>query len=604
MSNKHIFDYLDYYVDLPNPPYYAIMLTGSWGIGKSYNIKQYLKALETRHKKVAYVSLYGIKSSDEIAMAIITALALKPESKLSNWGPQLGRILLKALPMEGTGVRVADLIPDAWCNLFVLDDLERAVLSPTEILGFVNGFIENEGRRVVLIANEKELRDKDAYLRIREKVIGMTFELVEQSDEAMRSFIAFTQDEATRTFFNGCSEKILEIFAKSKTQNLRLLDQSLRCWERVYSVISQEFKKKNEGILAAFELFLALSLEVRAGRLSRENLNDRIGQAVHFTIRENKSGNSTPWSEAEERYGRICLHDNILTDAVLVQVLCEGKIVPGEINASLSVHPLFIAPNDEPNWRKVWHGVLRDTQEFAAAFEALEKEFAAGEFEDAEVLLHVFGLRLWGAQIGQLDRCERDVVAECKAYIDNLKRKGRLSRYHTKGFNDAALGLQFHNSNTAVFQELLTYYADQSELAYKETWQNVAQSLLADMSKDVKQFYRRICWSQGLSKPDYADDPVLSQIAPSSFVDTLLLCHPKDQRVILEGLKARYGAGKFRNRLAMEAEWILKVDEELQRRIPQQPPIRQYSLSNDTKRLLGPALQEAKETVACPLTRN
>jgi len=67
MSNKHIFDYLDYYVDVLNPPQYAVMLTGPWGIGKSYEIKQYAKTLAARGKKVSYVSLYGIKSTEDIS---------------------------------------------------------------------------------------------------------------------------------------------------------------------------------------------------------------------------------------------------------------------------------------------------------------------------------------------------------------------------------------------------------------------------------------------------------------------------------------------------------------------------------------------------------
>jgi len=35
MSNKHIFDYLDYFIDLPSSPQYAVMLTGTVGHRKN-----------------------------------------------------------------------------------------------------------------------------------------------------------------------------------------------------------------------------------------------------------------------------------------------------------------------------------------------------------------------------------------------------------------------------------------------------------------------------------------------------------------------------------------------------------------------------------------
>lgn len=68
----------------------------------------------------------------------------------------------------------------------------------------------------------------------------------------------------------------------------------------------------------------------------------------------------------------------------------------------------------------------------------------------------------------------------------------------------------------------------------------------------------------------------------------------------MEGLNARYVAGQLGNSLAAEGESILKVKDTLQQRIPQQPPIRRYSLSKDSRRLLGPTIQEVKEQVASP----
>ena len=600
MSNKHIFDYLDYYVDMPRPPHYAVMLTGPWGIGKSHNVKLYLQTLKQRGKKVAYVSLYGIRSSDDIAIAILTALAPKQDSVVVKLGGQLGRALWKRLPFSEAAASVAGLITDSWCDLIVLDDLERAILPPTEVLGFVNAFIEHEERRVVIIANEKEVPDQETHRRIREKVIGMTFELVEQSDEALEHFIASTEDEATRTFFRAAADTILAIFAQSQSQNLRVLDQSLRSWERVYRVIAPALKKKDKGILAAFKLFLALSLEMRAGRIRREDFTDRVDRIVTGSMskREGKGGEGTPLSEAQERHERIYLHDGILSDEVLTQVLCDGRIDPDAINASLSIDARFVEPDEELNWRKVWHGFLRDEREFEQAFEALEKDFVDRAHEDPGVVLHVMGMRLWGVQIGQLAQSENQIVIECKAYIDDLRQAGTLVRYRPDGFRDAAYGLAFHCHETPAFQELMKYYVEQAEFAYQDTWPLLAQNLLPDMAGDGERFYERICWSARGAKPDCADDPILSKIAPAAFVKKFLSCTPEAQRTILEGLKARYQAGRMSQQLAAECPWIIEVNDEIERRIPGLAPIRRYSLSHDTARLLGPALRDARVATA------
>lgn len=601
MSNGHIFEYLDYYVDLPHAPHYAVMVTGPWGIGKSFSIKRYLNSLRGRGKKVAYVSLYGVKSTDDIAVSLLAALMPGQDNKLLKLSGQIGRALWRKLP-GGAGEAAVSWIPDSFCDLLVLDDLERALLSPVEVLGFVNSFIEHEDRRVAIVANEAEIQGKKDYIRVREKVIGMTFELAEETDAALAHFIACIEDEATREFLSGVSESILQIFNQSKTQNLRVLDQSLQSWQRVFKVIDPALKKKEAGIATAFKLFLALSIEVRSGRIQRQDLTRRIDQIVAGNLKKSDNGDKvgTPLSEAQDRYDRISLHNSILSDEVLEQVFCYGRIDASAINAALSVNELFVAPDEEPNWRKVWHGFLRDSSEFEPAFAAMEKEFADRKFDESGIVLHVLGLRLWGAEIGELKKSENEIVEEGRAYIDDLREKGRLRRYGHQGFQDAAHGLTFHNASTAGFQTLLRYFMEQSELAYHDVWAALGESLLADMSGDAEKFFTRVCWSGGQAKPDCAEDAILSRTAPKAFVDKLLTCSPQAQRTILKGLKTRYEGGRLANTLAAEGPWLNEMHQELQCRIPHLARIRQYSVTHDTARLLGDALKQAQTAIHTP----
>ncbi len=600
MSNAHIFEYLDYYVDLPQAPHYAVMLTGPWGIGKSFNIHQYVASLRKRDKKVAYVSLYGVKSIDEIAVSILAALTPKLDSKLAKLGGQITRSVLTKYA-GGNGEAVLAWLPDTFCDLLILDDLERAVLGPVEVLGFVNLFIEHEDRKVVVVANEAELKDPQSYRRLREKVIGMTFEFAEQTDAALQNFIARIDDADTKVFLQGHSDGIRRIFDQSKTQNLRLLDQSLRVWERMHKVIEPAMKKKRSGMIAAFDLFLALSLEIRSGRIGKSSLIGRIDEIVagHKKKGDQQADGGTPLSKAQDRYGRLYLHDSILSDEVLVQVLCDGRIDAQTINGSLAVHPQFVEPDEEPNWRKVWHGFLRDAGEFESAFKAMEQEFADRQFEEPGVVLHVLGLRLWGVEIGELTKTELNVVSEGKAYIDDLRRAGKLRRYRPSiGFHDAAYGLAYHNRDTPAFGELHAYFVEQCEVAYQDGWPKLAKGLMHDIAGDAEAFYQRVCWSGGSTRPDCAEDPILASLSPKLFVDRLIECTPDGQRVVLKALKERYAHGRLANELAAECKWLLDVQIELDGRMTDLPRIRQYSLSKDSSRLLGHALAQAREAVA------
>src|SRR5438105_1895968 len=73
-KNTHIREFLSRYVELPYSPYYAVILTGPWGIGKTFLVKEFLRKQfgddrEHNDKKCIYVSLYGLTSIDEIDAA-------------------------------------------------------------------------------------------------------------------------------------------------------------------------------------------------------------------------------------------------------------------------------------------------------------------------------------------------------------------------------------------------------------------------------------------------------------------------------------------------------------------------------------------------------
>ena len=160
---------------------YAILIEGEWGCGKTYFVKnrltQEINNLEKNRgkRKIKYISLYGCKSIDEIKEAMAWTFAEeaskfsenkgkisqeKVESILSTSKSIISRIREKILP----DVSITNIIAN-WIMLknyiFIFDDLERCDCPINEVFGFINGLVEHEETKVILVANEKEISIKE-----------------------------------------------------------------------------------------------------------------------------------------------------------------------------------------------------------------------------------------------------------------------------------------------------------------------------------------------------------------------------------------------------------------------------------------------------------
>lgn len=101
-SNKHIEEFLDYYLEHETSPDYAVLITGCWGSGKTYFIRQYLESKGATGKDVVktfdwltgfekytviYVSLFGAKTRKDINKKIERILHPKVNSKKLKYLP-------------------------------------------------------------------------------------------------------------------------------------------------------------------------------------------------------------------------------------------------------------------------------------------------------------------------------------------------------------------------------------------------------------------------------------------------------------------------------------------------------------------------------------
>jgi hypothetical protein len=167
-ANLHLQPQLDAFTRLADPGF-ALLVDAPWGAGKTYALKGWLSG----RKDALYVSTFGAKSSSAIEEALFQKLLERKDLK----SPQGTTQLLEGVAEKFTGAKV-DLtgayrrtVMKDLPQVLVFDDLERAEMPLTELLSAINRFVEHEGRHIVLLANQAELRGKDveAYEKTKQK---------------------------------------------------------------------------------------------------------------------------------------------------------------------------------------------------------------------------------------------------------------------------------------------------------------------------------------------------------------------------------------------------------------------------------------------------
>ena len=252
-------------------------------------------------------------------------------------------------------------------KILCFDDLERANVDVIDILGYINNFVEHDGIKTILICNEKELATKfknnnvefktmiaayildkegllvqkdknkffgtdqtpkidkplanlledkisdifdkaNAYERIKEKLIGETFEYVPEYAYILSGMIMkYSYNEELSDFFKRNTSLIISAFKKSDTRNLRILKHSLNDFEKIYNEVKRVYPDINLEILKTMLTFtIAVSFEIKAGNVSKEKLksindNDEYNSVI-FTSKILNDNNQFYLREFDNRY--------------------------------------------------------------------------------------------------------------------------------------------------------------------------------------------------------------------------------------------------------------------------------------------------------------
>ena len=152
----------------------AVMLTASWGAGKSYYIREELVPFvkEKLNKMCVCVSLYGLKNIDEVSKALYLEVRFGKFDKNNEKHTTtkvIGKTIVKGvasffginLDMDDSSLQELYDSVDLSGKLIILEDIERSGIDIIQILGYVSNLVEQDGVKVLLVANEQEFLPRE-----------------------------------------------------------------------------------------------------------------------------------------------------------------------------------------------------------------------------------------------------------------------------------------------------------------------------------------------------------------------------------------------------------------------------------------------------------
>ena len=302
--NENITSYLNEYILNPDPQY-AVLISGQWGCGKTFYIKDWLSSLRTDNddssvitRKPIYVSLYGLHNTGAINNAI--------ERKIRPWlyskGMNIAKKVLKALgkatirydfdidgKKDNGQSEQLSYTPDLMSlfdddeeiikgeRILVLDDLERCKINIEELLGYINYFVEHSKCKVIVVGDISRLVDSNnTFKQHKEKIFGREFSISPDIDSAISEFIK-TIGSNNSNLLEDNKKLIKDIIILSKRHNLRIVRQAIYDYNQCVNKIANYSKKEKYSYVAQTLLcnFLITYLEYKTGNDVYENWKTR-----------------------------------------------------------------------------------------------------------------------------------------------------------------------------------------------------------------------------------------------------------------------------------------------------------------------------------------
>ena len=562
--NEHIRDYCKKFIESQENPHYAVFLNGKWGTGKTYFInkllEEYTDNTYVKGNDIIKISLFGVKSTDEIDMKIYQAI----HPILSSKAVKLFGAVVKAAIKLGTTIdlngdnkddislssdglfelKSGDKVNSISKKLIIVDDFERAILTPNQIFGYFSEIITESDTRIIFIGNEENIYDKDEekkkeYLRIKEKTIGVEFELEPDKKDAIDSFLSELSLQE-KGFF---SEKTFVISEVLKCDNLRTIWQALYNLNIFVSLVEDILEDNDKEYI--FEIFLILYIQKNLEEIHKD---DDINSILTGYYKYHKSYKKyTEWlNEQENQKKDSYFFPSYLSHIPFLdawnKLIFEGyynkewlnKKYDDELsirkqqNESKEIPCLFNLIN---NWRSF------SNVEFEPLVKTVFSEFEEGKYvHPGEILLfanYMIIFSKWKLIPNSID----SIIST----INNLLEQKENSIIPLSDWGAIEIGYGGYAYSTDI-EELSLLRKQLKEFNEKNVNNHAKKDFIieiADISKNTDEFIKNIIHVNGTNK--YYKQPILSFIDIDDFYKQLQKLDFSTREKIITALSERYG---------------------------------------------------------------
>ena len=385
-------------------PQFAVMITGKWGCGKTYFIKNIKDQWCSSNKNVSensidlkpiYVSLNGLSSISSIIRkvktvlypilyskgatvaktVILSALRIASKSFLDLDKDGAGEDMNNLLDAEGI-IEVFKSNSDTLKGnrVMILDDVERCKIPLDELFGFINSIVEHSNSKIILICDEEKLAEvatKESlatqYKNFKEKLVGQTFALEVNYADVAGQFI----DKLSYPIINNNRNLIIDLFIASSRENLRLIRHCLIDIKRIFEQLPENIKESpnyDQFVKNIVAYVVIASIETRFG-------NNGIDYYQSYTFNDEAKKVSL---ELEQRYNPILEKYHIYGSSYTIPFKFLLEYIRNGFLASpdyLVSECSMLKSRNLANWEKLWNSYHLSNIEFSELLSKEKKRF-------------------------------------------------------------------------------------------------------------------------------------------------------------------------------------------------------------------------------------
>ncbi len=475
--NKHIEEYLDFYLSLEAPKY-AVLIDGEWGSGKTYFIQSFFKKRPIRkvikkiidgsvitwldstgkhEKSYIYISLNGVSTTRDIEVEIFRQLyPILSDEKARLSGKLLSDLIKTSLKIELSSLsEVQKLLINTDNKVLVFDDLERAKISMKEALGYINYFVEHEGQKVILVGNVNKIEKDELLKDTKEKLVGKTFYIEPLFENAFNNFLEELSDDETILLLKLNKEEIKVIFFESGCNNLRLLRYGILEFKAFFLGVKSLYEKSvnNEELISDFiKIFFMFTFELGSGNIDKSSF-DKIKDVVVGVANQNDP-TDIDIHLLTQKYNGVNFRELIFSYRFWQTFFVDGKLNIKEFK-EVEKNPKYFL-EVKPLWYQLWDIYELSDPDLKDLLSRLEIKKQSFDFSSVEEIIHIVGTLIELNELNIYSKEDEEIIQDYIAQIEKFVEQNESKFLSNKlKVDDTLMGSQVRSYGKPEFKAFI-----------------------------------------------------------------------------------------------------------------------------------------------------